>query len=107
MLTFLGFTKYTSDRDMCYYIFKTLYIIRTLFIEFSAEKLNLAINGDVKNDGTFSTVIQNPKDACGYLTCPVQALERRLFDVDLMLDKTATVSILCWSLIIGHVRSEC
>lgn len=61
--------------------------------DFSAQKLKLSITGDVQNDDTFSTVIQPPKNGCGFLSCPLSAEERRIFDVDLVLDKGTFVSI--------------
>lgn len=61
------------------------------FTGFSASKLKLAIYGDIQNNGTFSTTFREPVDGCGLLYCPLQAEETRIFDVDLALNKRASV----------------
>ncbi|KAF9414932.1 hypothetical protein HW555_007323 [Spodoptera exigua] len=54
---------------------------------FPADNLKLSITSDVNNSGDFSTLIKAPGDACRLLTCPLEADQRRIFDVDLMVDK--------------------
>lgn len=57
---------------------------------FSAAKLKLSVSGDVDNSGSFSTTIKAPDDACNLLYCPLAAEERRIFDVNVSLDKRAS-----------------
>lgn len=64
-----------------------------LLPDFSAAKLKMSISADVDNSDNFATSLKTPDNACSLLYCPLQADERRIFDVYLMLDKSATVSI--------------
>ncbi|KAJ8720417.1 hypothetical protein PYW07_012460 [Mythimna separata] len=68
---------------------------------FAADTLRLSITSDVDNSGNFSTVIKAPSDACRMLFCPLESDQRRIFDVELMVDKRATgkfpVKIKLWN----------
>ncbi|KAG6456253.1 MD-2-related lipid-recognition protein-like [Manduca sexta] len=57
--------------------------------KFSASKLKLAVYGDVAQDDSYSVMFRPPKDACDYLFCPMQAEERKLFDMNFSVDKRA------------------
>ncbi|KAF9808876.1 hypothetical protein SFRURICE_000922 [Spodoptera frugiperda] len=66
---------------------KTYGITLDMTPHFAAENLRLSITSDVSNTGDFTTLIKAPGDACKLLTCPLEADQRRIFDVDLMVDK--------------------
>ncbi|CAH2041189.1 unnamed protein product, partial [Iphiclides podalirius] len=55
--------------------------------KFSAKSLKLAMYSDEKKTNLFETAVRAPQDGCGLLTCPLQAEERRNFDVHFQLAK--------------------
>ncbi|XP_021181046.3 MD-2-related lipid-recognition protein [Helicoverpa armigera] len=80
---------------------KTYGVTLDMTPHFSAESLRLSVTSDVDGSGDFSTVIKSPGDACRLLSCPLEAEQRRIFDVDLMMDKRASgkfpVKIKLWN----------
>ncbi|CAG5023493.1 unnamed protein product [Parnassius apollo] len=54
---------------------------------FTAKTLKLAMYSDEKKTGAFDSLIKTPEDSCGLVTCPLQAEERKNFDINFSLAK--------------------
>ncbi|KAJ0175932.1 hypothetical protein K1T71_008106 [Dendrolimus kikuchii] len=68
--------------------------------QFAADKLKLAVYADVDNDGTFSSLIQAPVNACELTTCPVRPEDRKTINFNLKMNKMGSgkfpVKVVVW-----------
>ncbi|KPJ17282.1 MD-2-related lipid-recognition protein [Papilio machaon] len=54
---------------------------------FPANNIKLALYSDDKKTNTYDTVIKTPEEVCGLVNCPLEAEERKNFDVHFTLGK--------------------